>query len=110
MRVGHPCRLDHGPVVRLSHPRNVLANGAGKKLHILRQISDELAKLVLVPMVDLRSIEPDLPRGRHRSPDKQPAKKVLFPPAEGPTTATASPGSTTRDTLRRTGRRSCGSR
>ena len=70
---GERCRLHNRFIVDGLHPRDVVAHRAGEQLDVLRQKADMLSELSRIPMVDWRTIEPDLANIGDRKPDHQAA-------------------------------------
>src|SRR5262249_29605140 len=73
VRTGERCRFPHRFSVDGLHPRDVVAHRAGEQLDVLRQKADVPPELRRIPMVDRRSIKPDLADIRDRKPDHQAA-------------------------------------
>jgi hypothetical protein len=57
--------------VMLAEPGNVFCKRTGKQLNVLRKISDIGAKLIAIPMSQLRSVNSDFPNGGSPHPNQR---------------------------------------
>jgi hypothetical protein len=66
-------RFDHGRIVGLLHAGDVLGDSPRKQIDRLGQVADMLAEPIGVPGRHIRSVQPDLARGRLRCADDEAA-------------------------------------
>ena len=59
------------------HPADVVLDRAGEQLHVLRQVSDVLAELPLVPVAQVHQVEPHVARGGQDRADQHLAERGL---------------------------------
>ena len=91
MYAGHLRGMHDRARRRIAHAGDVVAHGARKQLDFLRQIADVAAEIGTVPKGYVGTVQPYCPRGGGHTPTKSRAR-VDLPAADGPTTASASPG------------------
>ena len=72
---GHARCVNHVRRFAVVHPRDVLAHGAAKELHVLRQIADVAAEIVAVPGEDVGAVEADGAMLRLGKPHDQSGKR-----------------------------------
>ena len=75
MHAGHARGVNHLRRIAVVHPRDVLAHGAAKELHVLRQIADIAAEIVAVPGKDIGAVEADETMLRLGQPHDQPGER-----------------------------------
>ena len=72
MHAGAPGRRDHFFGIDFAEARDVVADRSGEQFDILRQVADAGAELVLVPVIDIRAVQPHLADRGRPDADQQP--------------------------------------